>query len=130
MISGTLHPTQIRLFKRGDHIARWDSELGHSSTFVIPPPLPSPIAEGRGPGNGWVIPNSTYVEAFSAACWMFAQELTDMAIDANEPPPILGMVQTAWGGTEIDDWIKNTSISACKNASGAPEPNRQVRLAL
>jgi hypothetical protein len=35
------------------------------------------------------------------------------------------MVQTAWGGSEIDDWTKNSSIAACKNAEGLPEPNRQ-----
>ena len=28
-----------------------------------------------------------------------------------------GMVQSAWGGTEITSWIKNSS-GACQNASG------------
>jgi hypothetical protein len=28
-------------------------------------------------------------------------------------------------GTEIDDWLKNSTISRCKNASGGVEPNRQ-----
>ena len=37
---------------------------------------------------------------------------------------MLGMIQSAWGGTEIDDWIKNSSIAECKNASGFPEPSR------
>lgn len=106
-------------------MARWDSELAHSSTFVVPPPAAQPGAVGMNDGSGWVVPNSTYVDSFSAACWFFAQELTDMALDANETPPVLGMIQTAWGGTEIDDWIKNSSIAACKNASGDPEPNRQ-----
>ena len=78
-----------------------------------------------GPGDGWVVPNSTYVDGFSAACWFFGQELTDMAHAKNETPPVLGLIQTAWGGTEIDDWLKNDTIAACKNASGQTEPNRQ-----
>lgn len=48
-----------------------------------------------------------------------------MALAANKTAPILGLIQSAWGGTEIDDWIVNASISKCKNATGAPEPNRQ-----
>lgn len=45
-------------------------------------------------------------------------------MDKNETPPVIGLIQSAWGGTEIDDWLKNDTISACKNASGFPEPNR------
>ena len=45
----------IRLFERGAHVARWDYELAHSSTFVIPPPQPSDQSTvGFGPGSGWV----------------------------------------------------------------------------
>jgi hypothetical protein len=84
----------------------------------------------------WQVPASTCIsedtgadvrclDGFSAACWFTAQELTDIAAVANEPIPIFGMVQTAWGGSEIDDWIKNSSIAECKNAEGLPEPNRQ-----
>jgi sialate O-acetylesterase len=28
------------------------------------------------------------------------------------------------GGTEIDDWLRNDTITNCMNASGFPEPNR------
>jgi len=73
---------------------------------------------------GWQRPNSSTTDGFSAACWFFGQELTDMALTANRTAPIIGLIQTAWGGTEIDDWIVNKSIAECKNASGAPEPNR------
>ena len=70
------------------------------------------------------MPNSTKVDEFSAACWYFAQELTDMAAAEGKPAPILGLVQSAWGGSEIDVWLKNDTISACKNSSGLPEQNR------
>lgn len=35
------------------------------------------------------------------------------------------MVQSAWGGSEIDDWLPNASITNCLNSSGFPEQNRQ-----
>ena len=38
---------------------------------------------------------------------------------------MIGLLQSAWGGSEIDDWIRNTSVAACFNASGQKEPNRQ-----
>ena len=40
--------------------------------------------------------NSTNLADFSAACWYFAQSLTDIAIQKNETPPILGMVQVIY----------------------------------
>lgn len=98
--------------------ARWDGD----ELWVLPPPPPPPPG---GPFFGWQRPNSSVLQGFSAACWFFAQELTDMAIVANDTVPVFGMVQSAWGGSEIDVWIQNASIAACKNASGAPEPNRQ-----
>ena len=38
------------------------------------------------------------VDEFSAACWYFAQELTDMAAVENKTAPVIGLVQSAWGG--------------------------------
>ena len=38
-------------------------------------------------------------------------------MDANRSAPVIGLIQSAWGGTEITSWIKNSSI-ACENASG------------
>ena len=62
---------------------------------------------------------------FQAACWFFAQELTDIAVDKNATPPVLGMIQSAWGGTQIEDWQRNDTIANCKNASGTgPISNR------
>lgn len=42
-------------------------------------------------------PNSTILMDFSAACWFFAQELTDIMQDNNETVIPLGLVETAWG---------------------------------
>jgi len=117
--------SNIRTFNNKVHVAKFDGD----EVYILAPPPPP---DGRmGPDltptsfYGWQHPNSSIVDSFSAACWFFAQELTDMALTSNKPVPILGMVQSAWGGTEIDDWIVNKSISNCLNASGAAEPNRQ-----
>jgi hypothetical protein len=112
----------IHIYKREQMIsggARFDDD------FLWILPRPQPTTAPYTTFYGWHKPNSSTVDPFSGACWYFAQELTDIALTKNETAPILGLLQSAWGGSEIDDWIKNTSISACKNASGAPEPNRQ-----
>ena len=106
--------TNIRTFKREQMVtggARFDGD----ELFVLPPPPPPLVKFGRCPNGGcsknetppwipavswygWQVPNSTKVDEFSAACWYFAQELTDMAAAAGRPAPILGLVQSAWGG--------------------------------
>lgn len=43
--------------------------------------------------------NIDFVSTVTLAGWMFAQELTDMALAANKTAPIFGLIQTAWGGT-------------------------------
>jgi len=42
---------------------------------------------------GWVLPNSSTTAEFSAACWFFAQELTDIAVDKNTTAPVIGLIQ-------------------------------------
>lgn len=118
--------SNIRTYKHGAHIKASDGD----EQYVTPPPAPP---SGAYYGNasipssyfGWQSAlNSSKIDEFSAACWMFAQELTDIAIDKNNTPPVLGLIQSAWGGTEIDVWLKNTTVSKCANASGLPETNK------
>lgn len=102
--------------------ARWDGD----EQWVMPQPDANPEGNDNTQADGnWQLANSTTVKQFSAACWFFAQELTDMALTENATVPVLGLIQSAWGGSEIDDWIRNSSIAACNNATGQPEPNRQ-----
>ena len=122
----------IRTIKREQMVsggARWDGD----ELYVLPPP-PPPAGGRPGPNGttwipaqsyyGWQIPNSTTVDEFSAACWYFAQELTDIAAVDNKPAPIIGLVQSAWGGSQIQVWLKNDTVANCKNSSGHPEQNR------
>ena len=102
--------------------ARWDGD----EQWIMPQPDANPEGNDNTQADGsWQLANSSSVAQFSAACWFFAQELTDMALTENATVPVLGLIESAWGGSEIDDWIRNSSIAACDNATGQPEPNRQ-----
>jgi hypothetical protein len=72
---------------------------------------PSPTHNSSEPGPyipaskyyGWQIPNSTKVNEFSAACWYFAQELTDMAAVENKTAPIIGLIQVVMMAAGYND---------------------------
>ena len=61
----------------------------------------------------------TALDQFSAACWYFAQKLTDrMAADANEASVVpLGMIESAYGGTTIEQWVSIDAQLQCANIS-------------
>ena len=115
----------IRTLKREQMVVGGDRFDGDELWTMPPPAPPSPPVSPYGPYPssyfGWHMPNSSTVREFSAACWYFAQELSDIAAARGEATPIIGLVQSAWGGSEIDDWLKNDTIAACKNTSGFPE---------
>jgi hypothetical protein len=71
---------------------------------------------------GWVL------DEFSAACWYTAQELSDILYTHNtsdgsgrETFVPIGLVESAWGGTMIEAWTPNATLSAsCGNSTGGP----------
>jgi sialate O-acetylesterase len=65
--------------------------------------------------------DSSSLMSFSAACFYFAQELSD-TMGAIAPP--LGLVHTAWGGSTIEQWLTNESIATCQFA-GQSSSNQQ-----
>jgi hypothetical protein len=54
--------------------------------------------------------------AFSGTCYYFGESLTD-ALGAAAPP--LGLIHTAWGGSTIQNWIRNETLNSnvCANHS-------------
>jgi hypothetical protein len=56
------------------------------------------------------------INQFSAACWHFAEHLTDIAERNNETVVPFGLVSSQWGGTIIENWQPNVSLNAgvCK----------------
>lgn len=71
------------------------------------------------PNDDWLY-NS--INQFSAACWHFAEHLTDIMEANNETIVPFGLVSSQWGGTMVEHWQPNATLNAgvCKNASGLP----------
>ena len=62
---------------------------------------------------------------FSAACWYFAEALTDEFVAAGKTPPTLGLINTAIGGSMIEEWSLNSTLATCQNTSD-PSPSHQM----
>lgn len=60
------------------------------------------------------------VDQFSAACWHFAQHLTEMAEKSNETVVPYGLIGSHWGGIMVEMWQPNATLNAqvCRNNSG------------
>ena len=69
------------------------------------------------PNQDWLY-NS--INQFSAACWHFAEHLTDIAESKNETVVPYGLIGSHWGGTMVEHWQPNSTLNAgvCKNNSG------------
>ena len=64
--------------------------------------------------------------AFSGTCYYFGESLSDL-LGAAAPP--LGLIHTAWGGSTIQNWIKNETLNSnvCANhSSGQGNDGGQV----
>ena len=46
------------------------------------------------------------VESFSAVGALFARYMTDHHLEMRRQPPVLGMIQSAFGGSSVEAWIK------------------------
>ena len=69
---------------------------------------PDPEAPGQ-----HVDSDSSSLMTFSASCYYFGQGLTDQ-LAARGPPPPIGLIHTAWGGSAIAQWLANSSVAKCK----------------
>ena len=69
---------------------------------------PDPEAPGQ-----HVDSDSSSLMTFSASCYYFGQGLTDQ-LAARGPPPPIGLIHTAWGGSAIAQWLSNSSVAKCK----------------
>ncbi len=62
-------------------------------------------------GYDWAY-NQTVLEQFSATCYYFAQELTDLIGD-HVP---IGLISSSVGGTIIESWTDNATLDTCQKA--------------
>ena len=65
---------------------------------------------GRGSGD------CTGLDQFSAACWYFAQSLSERMNDDTGAIP-LGMIESAYGGTTIEQWVSVEAQLRCTNVT-------------
>jgi sialate O-acetylesterase len=109
--AGELQNIRTLQIPQGKSVNRADGE----EIYVLDP---STQGDGSWYVPGWQEASVDSVIQFSAACYYMAQELTDMAIERNETPVPFGLIGTYWGGTIIEMWMQNETVSNCKNASG------------
>eukprot|EP01065_Artemidia_motanka_P052926 TRINITY_DN9682_c0_g2_i1.p1 TRINITY_DN9682_c0_g2~~TRINITY_DN9682_c0_g2_i1.p1 ORF type:complete len:756 (+),score=170.88 TRINITY_DN9682_c0_g2_i1:110-2269(+) len=83
----------------------WDGQVDYADVVHGGPwHLP---AERR-PGSD---PDYWYLDDFSAHCWYTFQELTDILAGKGETVPF-GLIESAWGGTEVQSWTPNATLDA------------------
>jgi sialate O-acetylesterase len=62
----------------------------------------------------WAIPNNKSIQLFSAVCWLFAKNIYD------HRGVVMGLVESAWGGTNIEAWSSPECLHACHLDSAIP----------
>lgn len=86
--------------------------------YIGVPAKPYSGSDWNYPGGGWLLPSvgdyphggtnkgrgnyqwtNNTVDSFSAACFHFAEGLTELAIQNNETAIPLGLISSSWGGT-------------------------------
>ena len=81
------------------------------------------IAGNMNPDQSWISaldaasncfdsPDSCALFQYSSTCWYYAQSLSEYVTDR----PI-GMIHTSFGGSTIEQWLDNATISKCRNAT-------------
>jgi len=134
----------IRMFSMAKN-AQPDNAWPDYDPFISPPL--EPYAFSTPPSRGWHLPSvgaypcddgrpleqcgpmrgsdewyNNTIEQFSATCWYFAEVLTDLAEARGENVVPFGLIDSAFGGTMVENWQPNATLkaTACRNASGAP----------
>ena len=83
---------------------------------------PASAAEAQAAGKPGCAPgtcdsDTSKLMGFSSTCYYFGESLSDELAKGGAPPPPIGLVHTAWGGSTIEQWLTNETIASCKNAS-------------
>jgi hypothetical protein len=57
---------------------------------------------------------------FSSTCYYFAESLSDELAKLPGDVTPIGVIHTAWGGSEIEQWLTNESVAKCTQANIGP----------
>eukprot|EP00729_Bicosta_minor_P014162 gene14162-23573_t len=69
------------------------------------------------PGKKDPNPTTTFLQTFSSTCWYFGESLVDELGEGSGATTPIGLIHTAFGGSEIEQWLDNATIAECGNAS-------------
>ena len=67
-------------------------------------------------------------DEFSATCMYFGLELSNARAAAGVADVPIGLIQSAVGGSIIEAWISNSSLSTCSDQFPAPKPGKPYAL--
>lgn len=113
-----------------------DGKMNPVTDQGSPPGCPWCCTAYPQPDDTW---NMNSIDQFSAACWHFAQHLTEIHLARNETPIPYGLLATHWGGTMVEMWQPNATLNGnpkanppvvpvCRNSShGAYKPAQNHR---
>lgn len=102
---------------RYDHVHFLPSDY-HADDSLLPQPTSE--AHSHWTTARFAVRNSSHVErmrygfgknasydlfTFCAACWYFAESLTDAFVEAHRPPPTIGLICSAAGGSHIEQYF-------------------------
>eukprot|EP01060_Flectonema_neradi_P035146 TRINITY_DN637_c0_g1_i15.p1 TRINITY_DN637_c0_g1~~TRINITY_DN637_c0_g1_i15.p1 ORF type:complete len:687 (+),score=156.87 TRINITY_DN637_c0_g1_i15:46-2106(+) len=116
--------SNIRTFMYGSmggampsYTPRYTTQVGHTNWYNIS--YSATIPEPTSGGHVHLNPFHT----FSATCLNFGFALTDLLEKEGKPVPPIGLIQSAIGGTRIEQWIDNSTFVSCKNGTPAYNSN-------
>jgi hypothetical protein len=106
-----------------------DNNLAVFDPYIGVPSKPYSGTDFEYPGGGWLLPsvgdyptggirkgmgnyqwNNNTVDTFSAACFHFAEGLTELAEQKNETIVPYGLISSSWGGTVVEVWTPNATL--------------------
>ena len=112
-----------------DQNSQLDNNVAVFDPYIGVPPKPYSGVDFQYPGGGWLLPsvgdyptggirkgmgnyqwNNNTVDTFSAACFHFAEALTELAEQKNETIVPYGLISSSWGGTMVEVWTPNATL--------------------
>lgn len=94
--------SNIRIFQVGTYASNGSSVPLEILSY--PPRIP------------WSIATNVSVHDFSATCWLMGKNLALNVLASSTAAPMIGLIESAWGGTSIQPWLSNEAIEYCNTA--------------
>ena len=63
----------------------------------------------------WSVASNKTASAFSAVCWFVGRRLSDALTKAAGHAVPIGLIESAWGATSIQEWMPMEALQACNH---------------